>query len=214
MIVENLKYFLYQFSENDPLYFGIKFQTFVYQGYMSGGAGYVISKDALRRLVLLAFGDPKLCVVYVTEHEDVELGSCLANVGVLAGDTRDLATPEKKGRFYVYNIESHILPPVPATKIYWYWAYLYYQTSDGIGSLSDTAISFHYIRPREMYFLDHFIYSLKPYGITHADDKLLPKINFDDLKTHFRKEKAVRAKVKYSEYKVKRQFEKSHDSIL
>lgn len=203
MIIDNLRYFLYPYYGNDPLYFGLKFNTQVYQGYMSGGAGYIISKEALRRLVIFALPDKLLCAHYVTEHEDVEIGACLENVGVLAGDTRDVSTPENRGRFFPYNVESHLFPPVPETKLYWYWAYIYYRTSEGLDSLSSKAISFHYIKPRELYLMDYLIYSVKPYGISYVDE-LPTKISFDDVKKHFRKEKASRAKEKYAKYNKQR----------
>lgn len=51
VILENLRYMLYPTDPNDPIYFGCKFKPYVTQGYMSGGAGYVLSKEALRRFV-------------------------------------------------------------------------------------------------------------------------------------------------------------------
>ena len=51
MIIENLRYLLKDHNYSHPLYFGRKFKTHVNQGYMSGGAGYVLSKEALRRFV-------------------------------------------------------------------------------------------------------------------------------------------------------------------
>ena len=51
MIIENLRYLLKDHNSSYPVYFGRKFKPYVTQGWMSGGAGYVLSKEALRRFV-------------------------------------------------------------------------------------------------------------------------------------------------------------------
>jgi hypothetical protein len=49
VVVENLKSMLKSFNTSDPIYLGCKFRTVVKQGYMSGGGGYVLSREALER---------------------------------------------------------------------------------------------------------------------------------------------------------------------
>ena len=55
-------------------------------GYYSGGAGYVISKEALRR-----FGErpPGLCSNDLG-NEDVEFGRCMHKLGVNTTDSIDI----------------------------------------------------------------------------------------------------------------------------
>ena len=48
-IVENLRFLLEDKNSSAPVYFGHKFKPYVDQGYFSGGAGYVLSKEALVR---------------------------------------------------------------------------------------------------------------------------------------------------------------------
>ncbi|XP_067621746.1 glycoprotein-N-acetylgalactosamine 3-beta-galactosyltransferase 1 [Eurosta solidaginis] len=167
-VMENMRYMLYPYSPETPIYFGCKFKPFVKQGYMSGGAGYVLSKEAVRRFVEKAIPDAKLCKQDGTGAEDAELGKCMANVGVMAGDSRD---QHARGRFFPFVPEHHLIPS-HTDKGFWYWKYIYYETDEGLDCCADTAISFHYISPNQMYVMDYLIYHLRPYGVVNAPEAL------------------------------------------
>lgn len=79
---------------------------------MTGGAGYVLSKEALIRFATEAYNNSEICDDEEV-YEDVQLGKCLSNVGVIAGDSRDLQGKER----FVPMAPIHVIPEY---KMWWY----------------------------------------------------------------------------------------------
>ncbi|CAL1539230.1 unnamed protein product [Lymnaea stagnalis] len=177
IVVENLRYFLQNKLPSEPVFYGRRFKPMVKQGYMSGGAGYVLSKEALSRVVTQGLDNPEKCRSDNGGAEDLEMGKCLENVGVLAGDTRDELGRE---RFHPFIPEHHLIPDI-LPKEMWYWSYNFYPAKQGQECCSDYSITFHYITPNMMYVLEYLIYHLKPYGINTVIHQELssPAANLD-----------------------------------
>lgn len=171
-VIENMRYMLYPYNPETPVHFGFKFKPFVKQGYMSGGAGYILSREALRRFVVEGIPNPKMCLPGTVVNEDIEIGRCMENLNVTAGDSRDEIG---RGRMFPFIPEHHLIP-AKADKNFWYWNYLYYKTDDGLDCCSDLAISFHYVAPNSFYVLDYLIYHLKPYGLLRSLEPLPAKL--------------------------------------
>lgn len=87
---------------------------------MSGGAGYVLSKESLKRFVEIGLPNKFKCKVPENGAEDAELGICLAKIGVVAVDERD---SNGKERFFPFTPESHVNTNYDND---WYSKYAYY----------------------------------------------------------------------------------------
>lgn len=118
VVVDNLRWILSNYTAEQPIYFGKRFKPYAKQGYMSGGAGYVLSKEALRRFV--EGFNTKVCT-HTTPVEDLAMGQCLEKMGVVAGDSRDTLHRET---FHPFIPEHHLTGKF--SKTFWYWNYCFY----------------------------------------------------------------------------------------
>ncbi|XP_042893104.1 glycoprotein-N-acetylgalactosamine 3-beta-galactosyltransferase 1-like [Penaeus japonicus] len=152
VIIENLRYMLRAYDTNDPIYFGLFYK--LYGQYNTGGAGYVMSRESIRRFIEEALPNPKLCDTK-KRAEDVGLGNCLQRVGVKFGDTRDHLG---QGRFW----QHHPITIINSTRHF--GKYQHYPIHEWPNSSSDTVISFHKMATTDLYLMDYLIYKVRVFG--------------------------------------------------
>ena len=128
VVVENLRHLLSKHSPDSPIYFGRRFKIYVDQGYMSGGAGYVLSRKAVKLFIekgLKSYSTDK-CYLGTGGAEDANIGECLSYSGVKAGDSRDEKLLET---FHPFPPSTHLTEGY-LRKDNWIFEYSYYPNKE------------------------------------------------------------------------------------
>ncbi|KAM3174319.1 hypothetical protein ACTXT7_010792 [Hymenolepis weldensis] len=121
VIVENLRFILSKMDPNVPFIMGRRFKKYIKQGYLSGGAGYVVSRAALK---MIAEGMEKEVPDCQKRGgaEDVNLGACAERVGVKMIDSLDEHGEEA---FHPFTPE-YMLDKAAMDRTKWVHSYNYY----------------------------------------------------------------------------------------
>ncbi|KAH8334314.1 hypothetical protein KR059_008781 [Drosophila kikkawai] len=158
-VMENMRYMLRFYAPDTPIYFGSAFNLDS-QIYMSGGAGYVLSRKAVE-LFVEATAEKSLCQHGDIGAEDFEMGRCMDPLNVTVGDSRD---PYGRHRFFSLSLEYFLIPEDDDDE-FWLYKYLVHSCKKGLQCCSTYSISVHNVSPYEMHFLETVLYEARPYGL-------------------------------------------------
>ncbi|XP_043913267.1 C1GALT1-specific chaperone 1-like isoform X2 [Protopterus annectens] len=158
VIIENLKYFLFDKNPEHPYYIG-KSLKHGSDNYIDSRGGIVLSKEALRRFITSL--DRCLENYKSVGHlsPDVVFALCLKYKRVLATNAED-----NKGRMlFNTNIVNNLINEAMST----------HPQNVLNGCCADTAITFHGLSPNQMHIMMYGVYRLHAYGYYHLDGELV-----------------------------------------
>jgi len=146
-VPRNLNRYLETFDPRLPYFLGCKFHLGGAGGvqYVSGGAGYALSQDSVRRVASAA----ERCVAhfgFAVNEGDLAVAECLQTVGVFPEDTRD---EQGRQRFHPFKHDYHAnwyKYQLHINKFWyhdWVWGGPMIEGNDCCGE--NTTVSFHYM---------------------------------------------------------------------
>jgi glycoprotein-N-acetylgalactosamine 3-beta-galactosyltransferase len=147
VLPQNLRNYLKSFSPDEDHFLGRRLKA---QGkyFNSGGAGYTLSRSALRKFVSIGLDHPQCDPKGRTSEEDVMIAECLARVlQIHFEDTRDAQGRE---RFHPLSPGSHYSWRPPPGR---HWYKLYNEEWGlklGKDCCAPDLVSFHYIKKPAM----------------------------------------------------------------
>lgn len=101
VFIDNLRKFVINKNASEPVTFGFDFKRYVDEGYHSGGAGYLMSREAINRIATKLEKNYSFCPNRGVE--DVDVAACFRSVEVHPGLSRDFFGKE---RFHPLPIKS------------------------------------------------------------------------------------------------------------
>ncbi|XP_076457813.1 glycoprotein-N-acetylgalactosamine 3-beta-galactosyltransferase 1-like isoform X2 [Babylonia areolata] len=170
LIVENLRLLLSRYSPDNPVYLGHHYQSKRWKagnGYMSGGASYVLSRQALR--IMVEKGLPENGGVCRPQEpdEDVEVGKCLYALGIQPHTTVDVYGRET---FHPGHLQEAYFTARDS-------GYSIHPKQMGPNCCSQLTITFHHLSVKTIYTLELLLYHIDVYG-RHSDDATLRQTLF------------------------------------
>ncbi|XP_062134744.1 glycoprotein-N-acetylgalactosamine 3-beta-galactosyltransferase 1 [Drosophila sulfurigaster albostrigata] len=180
VIMENLHHMLSAYDANMPLYFGYQMRRYNVS-YMSGGASYVLSREALRRFMKQAYGFDQICPeARKMGIEDFYMGICLQNVGVHLIDSTRAMADDDKPKFFPLNVESFLYngnESIPT----WLHEMSVSEIDTGLNCCSNYSIAFHYTKPERMYLYEFLLYHLRVFGKKWSAEQLPRRWTFSEM---------------------------------
>ncbi|CAJ0927513.1 unnamed protein product, partial [Mesorhabditis belari] len=161
-IMENMKEFLAKLDPNHP-YFVISRHWLLEKGrdpnqiYGSGGAGYILSREAVKRFISI-MPNATECRTTSYKHEDTEIGECLRNANVTFVDAVD---GSNRHSMLPIDIADLLTPFVNGPNLQWAQETSIIPLDKGDSCCSPGMITTHYVKPQEMYAYYFLTYKLK-----------------------------------------------------
>ncbi|XP_053960121.1 glycoprotein-N-acetylgalactosamine 3-beta-galactosyltransferase 1-like [Anastrepha ludens] len=181
MVMENLRYMLYAYYPQTPIYFGYQLVRYGVP-YMSGGAAYVLSKEALRRFMTTAFYNTSICPrAQKFGIEDFYMGVCLQNVGVHLADARFALSTDNKPKFMPLDLNTYMNTDNATEISEWLLTMTPHTVESGLNCCSNYSIAFHYTNPWRMYLYEYFIYHLRAFGVPQRAMSLPSKLTLEEV---------------------------------
>ena len=168
-----MRLMLRSLDSSRPYFLGRRFN-----GFLSGGCGYLMTANTIRLLVEQGFNNERCRQVadkLSGDQDDLILSVCLDKLGAVFGDTRDA---DGRQRFIPFNVEDAFSnsPFAGWVKKSDYYPYqevhfehisnknsLEIQLADaqGYNCCSERAISFHYVKDHQLQVYDYLINRLR-----------------------------------------------------